>query len=93
MMSMQAVRALAPLTIDACYLATLVAQGKLLSRGELGKHFMLISASITLVALVAKMEEVAKIAALDIGLVIEGSDSADVGREQALIHAQVGRIE
>lgn len=54
---------------------------------------MLISASITLVALVAKMEHVAKVAALDIGLVIEGSDSADVGREQALIHAQVGRIE
>lgn len=90
---MQAGSVLAPLTIDACYLTTLVAQGKLLGRGELGIHFMLISASIALVALVAKMEQIAKVAALDVGLVIEGSDSADVGREQGLIHAQVGRIE
>lgn len=92
-MTVQAVRALAPLTIDAYYLSTLVAQSELLGRGKLGQHVVLISAPITLVAVICQVIMVAKVAALSVGFIIEGSSRADVGGEQTLVHALVGRVE
>lgn len=56
MMSVQTIGALAPLTIDTFYLSTLVTQGKFLGRAELRGNVMLITASIALVAIIAKME-------------------------------------
>lgn len=56
MVSVQTIGALAPLTIDTCYLTTLVTQGKFLGRAELRKYVMLITASIALVTIIAKVE-------------------------------------
>lgn len=78
MVSMQAIRALTPLTIDTCYLTTLVAQGEFLGRGKLREHVMLVNAPITLVAIICQMEQVAKIASLSVGLVIDRSDGANI---------------
>lgn len=79
--SMQAVRALTPLSVDTCYLTTFVAQGELLGQSELRQDVVLIPAPITLVAIVGQVEQIAKVAALGKGFVIKGSDGAEIGRE------------
>lgn len=68
--TMQAVRAHTPPTVDTCILTILVAQGEFLSRGKLREYVVLVTAPITFVAIIGQMEQIAKVAALGIGFVI-----------------------
>lgn len=92
-MTVQAIEALAPLTIAAGNLATLVTKGQLLGASEAGSRLVLVSTLGALVAGTGQMVVIAKVTALGAGLGIERLHGSVIGTGKALVNTLVCSVE